>query len=42
VNISQHTYELIKGNPPFSFEAMGKIEVKGKGIVEMYFVNKAS
>lgn len=42
VNISQHTYELIKDNPPFSFEVRGKIEVKGKGVVEMYFVNKAS
>lgn len=42
VNISLHTYELIKDNPQFSFEPRGKIEVKGKGVVEMYFVNKTS
>jgi len=42
VNISQRTYELIKNIPQFSFEPRGKIEVKGKGIVDMYFVNKAS
>ena len=41
VNISQSTYELIKEDPRFSFEARGKIDVKGKGVVEMYFVNKA-
>jgi class 3 adenylate cyclase len=38
VNISQTTYELIKGDPQFSFEERGKIEAKGKGVIEMYFV----
>jgi len=42
VNISQDTYELIKDNAYFSFEARGKIQVKGKGKVEMWFVEKVS
>ncbi len=40
VNISQDTYELLKNDPDFSFEKRGKIEVKGKGMMEMYFVKK--
>ena len=40
VNISGATYELIKDNPTFSFESRGKIEAKGKGEIEMYFVSK--
>lgn len=40
VNISQNTYELIKDDPLFSFEARGKIEVKGKGELKMWFVEK--
>ncbi len=38
VNISQDTYELIKDDPQFIFESRGKIQAKGKGEVEMYFV----
>lgn len=38
VNISQYTYELIREEPDFVFESRGKIEAKGKGEVEMYFV----
>lgn len=38
VNISRFTYELIKGDPSFAFEARGKIAAKGKGDVEMWFV----
>ena len=38
VNISQTTYELLKNEPNFTFESRGKIEVKGKGELEMYFV----
>ncbi len=38
VNISQHTYELVKHDPQFTFKARGKISVKGKGEIEMYFV----
>lgn len=39
VNISQHTYELIKDDPRFAFKKRGKIKAKGKGEVEMYFVD---
>jgi len=38
VNISQSTYELINNDNQFTFESRGKIEVKGKGAIEMYFV----
>lgn len=40
VNISQSTYELVKDNSTFMFENRGKIQVKGKGELEMYFVEK--
>lgn len=40
VNISQSTYELLKDDPDFVFESRGRIEVKGKGEMEMYFVSK--
>lgn len=39
VNISQSTYELVKENPDFSFTPRGKVEAKGKGELEMYFVD---
>ena len=38
VNISQDTYEHIKNNPDFTFRKRGKIQAKGKGEMEMYFV----
>lgn len=38
VNISRSTYELLTDKPEFAFENRGKIEAKGKGEVEMYFV----
>ncbi len=38
VNISATTYNLIKDLPNFIFESRGKIEAKGKGQMEMYFV----
>jgi class 3 adenylate cyclase len=38
VNISQHTYDLIKNDSDFTFENRGKIHAKGKGEMEMYFV----
>lgn len=41
VNISEVTYELVKDYPEFSFEHRGKIEAKGKGMMEMYFVSRA-
>ena len=39
VNISQYTYGLIKDDSLFAFEKRGKIQVKGKGEMEMYFVS---
>jgi adenylate cyclase len=41
VNISESTYNLIKDNTAFTFEFRGEIEAKGKGKVNMYFVDKA-
>ena len=41
VNISQGTYELLKNDPDFVFESRGKIQAKGKGEIEMYFVRRA-
>ncbi len=38
VNISQCVYDTIKDDPQFSFTSRGKIDAKGKGEVEMYFV----
>ncbi len=40
VNISQDTYELIKENPTFRFTYRGKINAKGKGEIDMWFVEK--
>jgi len=42
VNISEATYELLKGDPEFTFESRGKVEAKGKGEIEMLFVTKKS
>ena len=36
INISEHTYELVKDK--FNFTFRGKIEAKNKGMVNMYFV----
>ncbi|MCB9244803.1 MAG: tetratricopeptide repeat protein [Flavobacteriales bacterium] len=41
VNISQHTYELIKDNRAFQFESRGMIQAKGKGEMEMWFVSRS-
>ena len=38
VNISEDTYAALKDDPEFTFKSRGKIEVKGKGEIEMYFV----
>ncbi|NND78055.1 MAG: tetratricopeptide repeat protein [Flavobacteriales bacterium] len=40
VNVSRSTYDLIKDDAQFTFESRGKIEAKGKGEMEMYFVSK--
>jgi len=42
VNISENTYNLLKNDPDLSFESRGKIQVKGKGELEMYFVDKSA
>lgn len=41
VNISEYTYQSIKNHTEFEFENRGEIEVKGKGIMKMYFVRRA-
>jgi adenylate cyclase len=38
VNISQNTYNLLKDSPHFAFESRGRIKAKGKGEIEMWFV----
>ncbi len=41
VNISQSAYELLKNDATLTFESRGKIQAKGKGAIEMYFVSHA-
>lgn len=41
VNILQSTYDLVKDAPGFSFKPRGKVQVKGKGEMEMYFVSRS-
>ena len=38
VNISEATYALVKDEPSFTFTPRGKVQAKGKGEMEMYFV----
>ena len=40
VNISQDTYLLVKNHKDLTFESRGKIDAKGKGALEMYFVSR--
>jgi class 3 adenylate cyclase len=40
VNISATVYNHIKDDPYFKFERRGEMHVKGKGEVEMYYVDK--
>ena len=40
VNISRDTYELIKSDSEFTFTERDKVAVKGKGEMEMWFVEK--
>ncbi len=42
VNISKTTYDLLKDDKSFAFEIRGKIKAKGKGEIEMYFVERRS
>ena len=41
VNISEGTYALVKDEPGLLFTARGKVQAKGKGEMEMYFVAAA-
>jgi class 3 adenylate cyclase len=41
VNISWTTYAHVKETPDLSFEPRGRVNVKGKGEVEMYFVRRS-
>ena len=38
INISGITYDLVKDI--YDFDYRGKVDVKGKGEIDMYFVNK--
>ena len=38
VNISESTYALVKDEPGLTFTSRGKVQAKGKGEMEMYFV----
>ncbi|MBL7954571.1 MAG: hypothetical protein JNJ91_06005 [Flavobacteriales bacterium] len=40
VNISEATYALVKDVPGFTFTPRGKVQAKGKGELEMYFVER--
>ena len=42
VNVSEDAYKLLKHDPAFTFESRGKIQVKGKGKVQMYFVTQTN
>jgi class 3 adenylate cyclase len=42
VNISQPTFEQLENDPDFKFKSRGKIQTKGKGEIEMYFVEKSN
>ena len=39
VNISEATYALVMDQPAFTFTPRGKVQAKGKGEMEMYFVH---
>ena len=40
VNISEATYQLVKKESDMEFKSRGKIEAKGKGLMEMFYVNR--
>lgn len=42
VNLSAATYALVKDDPAFTFTPRGMVEAKGKGEMEMYFVELAA
>jgi class 3 adenylate cyclase/Tfp pilus assembly protein PilF len=42
VNISEATYALVKSEPALTFTPRGKVQAKGKGELEMYFVHRSA
>ncbi len=42
VNISEATYALVKGETGLTFTSRGKVQAKGKGEMEMYFVERTT
>lgn len=42
VNIAESTYLLVKDNASLTFESRGPVDVKGKGEMNMWYVEKAS
>ena len=42
VNISEATHALVKDKPGLSFTPRGKVKAKGKGEMEMYFVDRSA
>ena len=38
INVSGITYDLVKDI--YDFDYRGKVDIKGKGEIDMYFVNK--
>lgn len=42
VNISEITYGILKEDNEFSFTSRGKVPIKGKGEIDMYFVDHKS
>jgi class 3 adenylate cyclase len=40
VNISESTYQLLANDPQFTFVNRGKIDVKNKGEIQMYYVDE--
>ncbi|MCB9170261.1 MAG: adenylate/guanylate cyclase domain-containing protein [Flavobacteriales bacterium] len=42
VNLSEATYRLVKDAPGLRFEPRGKVQAKGKGELEMYFVLRSA
>ncbi|MCB0785106.1 MAG: adenylate/guanylate cyclase domain-containing protein, partial [Flavobacteriales bacterium] len=42
VNLSGATYALVKDAPGLSFTPRGKVQAKGKGELEMFFVHRSA
>lgn len=40
VNVSVDTYEMLKNEPSLDFESRGSIQIKNRGEIEMFFVEK--